>query len=414
MLMIVAALIVGGDARAATTETDRWRADLLVVATEVPRAHKSAFHTVTRTDFEAAVTRLDGRIPSLTRNQIIVELGRIVASIGDGHTRIGWPTFDANGYGGMGRDYLDADPAIGFRQYPLRLYAFDDGLHVIAASEEHASIVGGRVVQVGSAGVDAALAAVSEIVFHDNAMSRLHRAAIALTVPEILLAFGWTDREQACFVIEKGGARHTIEVQPVPSDTTIRWIDAAAGSQNPKPLWLRQPENNYWFEYVADERLLYFQYNAVRNKNEETLADFFKRLFAFVAAHPIDKFVIDLRNDDLAAMLTRAYEIGGLDAAMRELHDFTGRVASRYGDFETDIRTFGQMLMRRERYTDAVVVFRVNAERYPSSLSAPLYLGLAARVAGDVKLAIASFRRALELNPVNSFAAQALKELLAR
>ena len=43
---------------------------------------------MTREQFDAAVTNLDKRIPSLTREQIIVELARIVAMVRDGHTRI--------------------------------------------------------------------------------------------------------------------------------------------------------------------------------------------------------------------------------------------------------------------------------------------------------------------------------------
>lgn len=129
MLRILATclLIAALSAQAASPEAERWRADLRVLAAEVPKRHKNPFHTVTREEFDAAVAKLDRNIPDLTRNQIIVELARIVASIGDGHTRLGLPTFDANGYRGMGRDYLDADEKIGFRQYPLRLYVFDDG-----------------------------------------------------------------------------------------------------------------------------------------------------------------------------------------------------------------------------------------------------------------------------------------------
>jgi hypothetical protein len=61
------------------------------------------------------------------------------------------------------------------------------------------------------------------------------------------------------------------------------------------PLWLKSPENYFRFEYLEDSRTVYVQYNEVANKTDETVADFTKRLFAFVDAHPVDRFVLDLR-----------------------------------------------------------------------------------------------------------------------
>jgi hypothetical protein len=48
---------------------------------------------MTCAQFETAIKCLQERIPSLARHQIIVELARIVAMVGDGHTNIA-PTRD--------------------------------------------------------------------------------------------------------------------------------------------------------------------------------------------------------------------------------------------------------------------------------------------------------------------------------
>src|ERR1044071_6576389 len=62
-------------------EAEKWRADLRVLATEMPLRHRNLFHTVKREQFEAAVKSLDERIPTMTRNQMIVEFMRIVAMV---------------------------------------------------------------------------------------------------------------------------------------------------------------------------------------------------------------------------------------------------------------------------------------------------------------------------------------------
>src|SRR5262245_9651134 len=82
---------------------DKWRADLRHMAEELPRRHRNLFHTMTREQFERAVKRLDERIPQLAPYEIMVEMARIVASVGDGHTRL---------------NILDSK--FGFRQYPIR------------------------------------------------------------------------------------------------------------------------------------------------------------------------------------------------------------------------------------------------------------------------------------------------------
>lgn len=116
------------------TEAEKWRQDLRYMAEEMPKYHKNLFHAVTRDQFAVAVARLNEKIPSLARHQIIVELARIVAMVSDGHTNIA-PT---------------RDPKIGFRTFPVKLYFFADGLYVRAATREHADIVGTRVRRIGN------------------------------------------------------------------------------------------------------------------------------------------------------------------------------------------------------------------------------------------------------------------------
>src|SRR5215216_2699429 len=69
-------------------EAEKWREDLRHMAREMEARHKNLFHTTTRDQFEGAVRKLNERIPALARHQIIVELARIAASVGDGHTNV--------------------------------------------------------------------------------------------------------------------------------------------------------------------------------------------------------------------------------------------------------------------------------------------------------------------------------------
>jgi tetratricopeptide (TPR) repeat protein len=267
---------------------EQWRADLHYFAEQMPKRHKNLFHAMTQEQFTSAVRKLDGEIPSLNRDQIVVALARIVAMVGDGHTSLS--------------PYHN--PSLGFHLYPLHLYMFKDGLFVRSADPAYVSIVGGRVLRIGQFTAEEAYARVAEIVNRDNAMTVKEIASDWLTIPEVLHGLGIIGEvDNALYVVDQQGTPVEIRVQPMPWATVIqeqherRWSDARDQAPNPVPLYLKDPHNNYWFDYLKDPRVVYVQYNAVQDKDkpDETIADFFKRVFQFADANPVDKFVLDIR-----------------------------------------------------------------------------------------------------------------------
>jgi hypothetical protein len=271
-------------------EAEKWREDLRHMAREMEARHKNLFHTTTREQFEGAVRRLHERIPALARHQIIVEMARIAASVGDGHTNVA-PT---------------RDPKIGFRTLPVKLYLFEDGMFVRAAERAHAELLGARVVKIGEATPEEALARTREIVGRDNEMGVRFFAPLLLAMPEVLHALGLSEGPEAArFTVEKNGRRQTVMLKPsgpadlLPPDTDLSWLpkegwvdmrDAA-----PTPLWLKDPKNKFWFERLPNSKAVYAQVNEVNNKTDESLADFSKRLLAFVESNDVDRLVLDLR-----------------------------------------------------------------------------------------------------------------------
>ena len=275
----------------AKTDTAKWREDLRFMAAEMPKFHKNLFHTMTREQFENAVKNLDERISLLQRHQIIVEMARIVAMVGDGHTNIA-PT---------------RDPQIGFRALPVKLYFFKDGLYVRAANREQASIVGTRVVRIGKVPTEQAYQAVREIIGRDNEMDVKFFAPHLMVMPEVLQALGLVDdMENVNLTLDHGGRQTSVYLKPVgaaellPPDTDTTWIVKpdwvdARGNSAASPLWLKDPTDKFWFEYLADSKTVYVQFNQVGNKENETVEAFTGRLFAFVEANAVDRLVLDLR-----------------------------------------------------------------------------------------------------------------------
>jgi hypothetical protein len=62
---------------------------------------------------------------------------------------------------------------------------------------------------------------------------------------------------------------------------------------------------------IRRSKILYVQVNRVDDKESETLSDFSKRLFVFVAANPVEKLILDLRlNRGGNGMLLRPLVVG--------------------------------------------------------------------------------------------------------
>lgn len=65
-----------------------WRSDLVFARTEMPRRHVNLFHTLSPAAYDTAFQRLLADLDHLTEHEIIVRLAEIVASVGDGHSRL--------------------------------------------------------------------------------------------------------------------------------------------------------------------------------------------------------------------------------------------------------------------------------------------------------------------------------------
>jgi tetratricopeptide (TPR) repeat protein len=273
-------------------EAEKWRADLHFMAEQMPKYHKNLFHSITREQFSSAIDDLDRRIPGLARHQIIVEMARIVALVGDGHTNIA-PT---------------RDPKIGFHTLPIKLYFFDDDLFIRAATKEHPDLVGSSVVQIGNAPVAKAYDSVKQLIGRDNEMDLKFFAPFLMTMPEVLHALNLIPTpNEATFVVEKNGHKQTVKlattgpVQLMPPDTDLSWlpqpgwVDARDGAKQPGPLWLKDLQNKFWAQYLPDKRAFYVQLNQIGNKDDETMESFSKRLLELIDAKAVDRLVLDLR-----------------------------------------------------------------------------------------------------------------------
>jgi len=295
-------LAIAGPARGAIEPAwvDRWRQDLAFLETEMPKVHADLFHTLPRDSFEVRIARLRAAVPHMAQHEIVVAIASLVAAVGDGHTRLTLPVDPAAGFfRGHSTTPEPKLEALRFHHLPIRLHLYSDGLCVRRLGREHAGAVGARVLRIGNMPAEEAIRAVRPVVQRDNASQVAHLLPDFLVIPEVLAACGVTDDPTAArFEVETPrGERVRLDLRAVPRGGTENWVDAADEAGAPLPRYLRDPEKNYWFEYLADDGIAYVRYREVYDQGDELLEAFADRVFDFLDAHPVEALVVDLRGN---------------------------------------------------------------------------------------------------------------------
>jgi hypothetical protein len=352
LLWPVAVAPLGGQAGPSASDVElrlsapEWRDDLHYLTTQMQLKHKSLFHSMSKVAFAKAVKDLDAEIPRLNDDQILVRLAQLAAMIEDGHS---------------GFDLRPIPPPERKDHVPIRFVRYSDGIYVRAAAPEYSAAVGGKVVQVGSAGWQEAIQRLDAIESHDagnNGEQLAWSAKTLLNCPRLLHGLGLSSsRESADYVIEKAGQRRTFTMK---ASATIGewylnsipegWTDARPSSV-PVPLSRLHEDQPFWFTTLPEQHAVYFQFNLVRNGEEESLADFTKRLATALEPPDVQRLVIDLRNNT-----------GGDNTLLQPLLValIRSRVNRRGGLFiligPTTFSAAQNFVNRMESYTDAIFV----------------------------------------------------------
>jgi hypothetical protein len=303
---------------AQSAESRRWIEDLDALVRELPKRHVAPETERPLEAFRADAERVKARLPSMSREEMLVELVRLAASFGDSHTEV--PLSQA---------------ALGFHRFPLGLYFFGTDLRVVATAPEHATLLGLRLVAVGRHPIADVLARVRPLLGDDfgNPHEFLHSAPAFVTIPEVLVALGFAARPESIQYVfaQDDGQRVTAEFAllsfpAAASALTKRVLDAATG-----PLWVRHRERWHLAERVDSSDLLYVRLTRSQNQpQQESLARFAQRVGAAARDADVRRVVIDIRqntggNFHTTEPLVQAVCDAARDGALARVYVILGR-----------------------------------------------------------------------------------------
>ena len=258
----------------------RFRDDLQYLATELPALHINAFHQISPDRFYAEVDALSSDIPLLGDTEIMVRMAQIVASIGDSHTSLPLPQGPAP-----------------FRWFPFVFYGFEDGWRIYAVRPDLAQLLGCRIVQIGDTPIDEAYARVASAISHENQAWLKQQFPGYAIYADILKTSGVIDSlDSARWTFETlAGEQFSLDIATIPQGS-ISGI-GLPDKQGFTPLYAQNTGQNYWYQYLESTRTLYFAYNQCTDSATRPFSSFAAEVFAVFDSSPVDRLVIDLRNN---------------------------------------------------------------------------------------------------------------------
>ena len=293
--LAMVAIVSAAQARPSAPSTAA--ADVIELGKSIETTHPDPFRAVSRQRFESEVDALAQRAPTISRNELLVGVLRVIALLGP-----------RNGHTGL----FPGDPAHSrpLRLYPLRLYQFTDGMYVVDAID--GSLVRNRLVAIEGTPVDRVLELVRPLTPGDNEWNIRGLAPHFLLTAEVLDGLGITDgAASADFTFERpGGQEIDVTLAAVPAARyTSRFADPMFG-HNPsvlpgaaKPLYLSGAARPLWARTLANGRAVYVGYNSVRLPADAVL----RKLERLVRGPRVRRVIVDVRLNGGGDNTTYAY-----------------------------------------------------------------------------------------------------------
>ena len=281
------------------TDAKAFRGDLDFVVSTIARLHPAPFAHADAKTFrnDAATVRSDGAKKGL--GCAVAELMALIAELNDGHTYV-----------------LPINIPNMERWFPVRFYAFPDGLYVTSIAPEYADLAGKRVVRIGALAADAAIAKAAAMQAANNPLSGREGMAW-LSNAAIAEATGAASGDAMTIAVEGGTS---LTLKPFEAEINDAWNQqgemfgprrrkdaqpyvTAFGGRGPLDFRKTDPalpphlryRLPYFLVEMPEKHALYFQWNFVQDWGDEPFPQFSQRLFKTLDAHADWRLIVDVR-----------------------------------------------------------------------------------------------------------------------
>ena len=258
----------------------KWLEVLDFLQNKLPMLHKNLYYTTNEAEYLERIHSLVNKLEHLEDLTINAEIAKIVASVGDAHTSVDIPVH-----------YL----------CPLEFYWFSDGIYAINTAKSDEVLRYKRITQIDGIGIETVIEKMSAMISHENQSYLKSLLPKYLPAVEYLYGLGIARTVKGLTFTVENEIGHVSEWF-VPSCPFAEYQELLRENRvyfpaETLPLFRKNPDRNYWMEYLKNQRLLYFKYNICKEMQDETVKAFGERLLRSVEENEPEKLVIDMRNN---------------------------------------------------------------------------------------------------------------------
>lgn len=275
-----------GPAESGEADAEAWARDLRTLRDSIAAIHPNPHRVHDPGQWREAVDSIVALVPDMEPHERALSVHRVAALAADGHTE---PARFA------------AHPSLRGAWLPLLFRRFADGWYVRTGHRDYDRLFGRRVVRIGDLPVETVADRVGAYVSSDNRIGLLDDVGDAMRLSAVLEAVGAVDSVGATVPVtveDTTDGERRVPVRPgEQSWVTEEWSDAdEVTTSAPDPLY-RSIESNYGYRYLPADSLAYVWFGQIRDEGDESIDEFFGRVFRHVQSRPVRRFVLDIREN---------------------------------------------------------------------------------------------------------------------
>lgn len=245
--------------------------DIKYLKENLPKLHINMFTYITKEEFNKRMDELISNVDKLNNKKVFVNLNKIIASIGDAHTNISY----WDGYA-----------------YPLMFWIFDGKVYVINADASLSDMMYTEVVKIDGVDIKTIIDELTTLIPHENESWVLSNLPNYLSRPVYMYGLDIIKNEEAIFTVLKDGVEKDFTVPTLGYEENVNFVN-----QSSNDVILGTYEKYYDYEYMPEQKTIYFEYNVCDNMEDLSFKDFNKELFKVIKENEVRKIIIDLRNN---------------------------------------------------------------------------------------------------------------------
>lgn len=273
LFFIAALLITTSSLAQPVASREDMLADLKVFADSLPLLHKNLYARMSKDEFDKSISAIREN-ETLSYTTLLIDLMKLASRTGDEH--------------------MDIRPAQN-NVFPFRFDLIGDDVVIVAAANGGTAWLAHRVIAINDVAVTDIKKSFALLTSQENPSSAGNTFVRQLNRPLLLMGMGVIkDMKQATFKLMS------------PSGETI-----VAGIQSLEPgqvsgitvaeplngLVAYQEQQAYGFQYLRDNKTLYFNYRSCSQRKDLPFEDFNQSMFDIIEKEKPERIVLDLRQN---------------------------------------------------------------------------------------------------------------------